>query len=340
MLFSIANRALFRGVLAGAVILAATSACSRSDRTESGSGTTAAALPDTMNDQAASNQTGTAPAAKPSTDAAATSSGDTVGTTARAPVPRAETAEEEAAGYRGMERDTISDTTSAGIAVSADTAAIDADTTAAAAISPDTAATGYGEMARDTSTTAEQADSTAHDGHLGAVVAGGVVGAAAAGQGRDRPDQPESRHDIGAESAASNVEVTGDADPAAQADVAVGPRAKEDTISSKADSLARYHESERVRPPEDSTEILGNVTTNENADSSVDRTDEVGAAAIGGNVTGSQAVSLMTRQGARCIVVDPESDEAVRWDMASTPATLNPCGMGSMNLSKIWTKRK
>jgi hypothetical protein len=66
--------------------------------------------------------------------------------------------------------------------------------------------------------------------------------------------------------------------------------------------------------------------------------DEVGAAAIAGNLTGPQAVSLMTRQGARCIVVDPESDEAVRWDMASTPVTLNPCGLGSMNLSKIWTE--
>jgi len=111
----------------------------------------------------------------------------------------------------------------------------------------------------------------------------------------------------------------------------------------------------RVRPPEDSTEILGNVTTDAAADETADeqvvrpedretvaaseaRTDEVGAAAVGGDVTGAEAVALMSRQGVRCAVVDPEANEAVRWDMSSTPVTLNPCGMGSMNLSKIWTE--
>jgi hypothetical protein len=49
---------------------------------------------------------------------------------------------------------------------------------------------------------------------------------------------------------------------------------------------------------------------------------------------------MMTRQGEQCTVVDPESDEEVRWDMSSTPATLNPCGLGSMNLSKVWTEQR
>ena len=70
---------------------------------------------------------------------------------------------------------------------------------------------------------------------------------------------------------------------------------------------------------------------------SEDRTDAVGAAAIDGTVTGDNAVAMMTRQGEQCTVVDPESDREVRWDMSSTPATLNPCGLGSMNLSKVWT---
>ena len=97
-------------------------------------------------------------------------------------------------------------------------------------------------------------------------------------------------------------------------------------------------ESERVRSPEDSTEILSNVTSYETADEEpVNRTDEVGAAAVAGTLTGAEAVGLMTRQGAQCSVVDPESDEAVRWDMARTPVTLNPCGLGSMNLSKVST---
>jgi len=111
----------------------------------------------------------------------------------------------------------------------------------------------------------------------------------------------------------------------------------------------------RVQPPEDSTEILGNVTTDEAADETADEqvvkpedratvaaaetpTDEVGAAAIGGDVTGADAVALMSREGVRCAVVDPEGNQAVRWDMSSTPVALNPCGMGSMILSRIWTR--
>jgi hypothetical protein len=116
----------------------------------------------------------------------------------------------------------------------------------------------------------------------------------------------------------------------------------------------------RIRPPEDSTEMQGNVSSAESAGvnaadtadeapvgadretqvASEDRTDAVGAAAIDGTVTGDDAVAMMTRQGEQCTVVDPESDEEVRWDMSSTPATLNPCGLGSMNLSKVWTEQR
>ncbi|MDQ3222021.1 MAG: hypothetical protein M3Q75_00860, partial [Gemmatimonadota bacterium] len=61
------------------------------------------------------------------------------------------------------------------------------------------------------------------------------------------------------------------------------------------------------------------------------------AAAIGGEVTGAEAVAVMRREGVRCALVNSEANEAARWDMSSTPVTLNPCGMGSMNLSRIWT---
>jgi hypothetical protein len=61
---------------------------------------------------------------------------------------------------------------------------------------------------------------------------------------------------------------------------------------------------------------------------------------MGGTVTGADAVAMMTRGGERCNVVDPEADEEVRWDMSSTPSTLNPCGLGSMNLSKVWTEKR
>ena len=145
-----------------------------------------------------------------------------------------------------------------------------------------------------------------------------------------------------------------------------------DTITGDAAIAARGADTTgnagRIRPPEDSTEIDGNVSSADStgvnaADTadeapvapearesdtndrdievaSEDRNDTVGAAALGGTVTGADAIALMTRQGERCHVVDPESDEEVRWDMSSTPATLNPCGLGSMNLSKVWTEKR
>jgi hypothetical protein len=160
-------------------------------------------------------------------------------------------------------------------------------------------------------------------------------------------------------SAAGYAEMARDTSAApAQADSAVAIQAGVDTASTDSTATengeaSRIHtdsttavasadsvtESERIRPPEDSTETLGAVTTDETA--SADRTDEVGAAALSsGNVNAADAVALMTRQGAQCIVVSPETAEGVTVDMSDTPATLNPCGLGSMVLSRIWTKKK
>ena len=97
----------------------------------------------------------------------------------------------------------------------------------------------------------------------------------------------------------------------------------------------------RIRPPEDSTEIAGNVTSDKARAEPTSRevpTDAVGAAPIGNAVTGIEAVSLMSRAGARCIVKDDSSD--VWWDMADSPAALNPCGTGTMTLSLVRTGEK
>ena len=161
-------------------------------------------------------------------------------------------------------------------------------------------------------------------------------------------------------------EVTADAGVSADADVAMGAdtldtrdnagrvRPPEDsteilgevTTDTTSTVAAADTISDRVRPPEDSTEMRGNADYAETSDEepvdaaeqeiSEEDPDVAGAAAIESNVTGSEAVALMTRQGARCTVVDPESEEEVRWDMSSTPVTLNPCGLGSMVLSRIW----
>jgi hypothetical protein len=201
-------------------------------------------------------------------------------------------------------------------------------------------------MARDTSTTADQTDTlnvadtagtlearvdTSHategsdSGRGGAVLAAGAAGAAvAAAAGRD--------NDAG---------TNGDrVRPPEEASETRGGVTNNNRSVALADTLA----SERVRPPEDSTELLGNVTTSdEAADETADEQiinpkEEVGAAAVSSDVTGAEAVALMSREGVRCALADPEENEAVRWDMSSTPVTLNPCGMGSMNLSKIWTE--
>jgi hypothetical protein len=183
------------------------------------------------------------------------------------------------------------------------------------------------QASADTSHHAEPSDS----GRAGAVVAAGAAGAAvAAVAGRDNH-------------AATN------GDPVRPPEDASETRGQVTTDDPRAVASAETLDSERIRPPEDSTEILGNVTSYETADeepvdasdqvaASVNRTDEVGAAAVTGTLTGADAAALMTRQGARCSAVDPESDAGVRWDMASTPVTLNPCGLGSMNLSKVWTE--
>jgi hypothetical protein len=138
------------------------------------------------------------------------------------------------------------------------------------------------------------------------------------------------------------------ADTARQTEVAVGDsnagkpaeRMHPDTVSKKADELAK-HEPARVRPPEDSTEVLGKVTTDSagaNADAAA--VGAAGVASTGNIATGADAVALMSRQGKRCVVVASDEDRQVLWDMASSPSTLNPCGTGTMTLPRIWTGEK
>ena len=261
MRFSLFNRLLLLGMLAGFVVLTGY-ACSRPDRAESGSNNSSTVVQD-------SNSSIVQP---------------TTGDTAQSNSPRAETgapSERDAAGYRPMDRDTgnISEQV-------ADSARFTADTSATVD-NP-----GSVEMARDTSTVSDQADTAA--GSDSSVVVS---------------DIPDATNNAG-----------------------------------------------RIRPPEDSTEIPGDVASSDDiADETADEQivtpvapekvaaseapkDEVGAAAVANGVTGAEAVALMSREGVRCAVIDPETNQAVRWDMSSTPVTLNPCGMGSMNLSKIWTE--
>ena len=395
------NRALLRGMLAGAVALAGASACSR-DRADAGRDTTQVGRTGTA--VTPSDTQASATIAAPATDTAAAPARDTaVATATPTPAPAespsateaqdtaAPAAEQDVSGYQAMghvgEADTsvavatdtsvtdtaamttdtsvavaidtmagdtvaiTSDTTSAEMAnAAADTAATaEADTMAQDHAMADTTAAGYEPMARDTSTVLAQGD-TAAPVYTDTTVQAEADTAAIQVQADTTTG---AQTELAVEDQADTVTVVGDTSSIDKP----GPRAKEDTVSRKADSLAQYHEPDRVRPTEDSTEILGNVTTDRaeanaevdaDADANVEAVGDANAEAVGaaqvqptGNIaTGEDAVALMTREGQRCTVVDPEESPEVSWDMASSPATLNPCGTGTMTLPRIWTGEK
>ena len=96
-----------------------------------------------------------------------------------------------------------------------------------------------------------------------------------------------------------------------------GERLEQEVATAEANADTLGADADPIRPPEDSTEVLGKVESTGNA------------------VTGADAVAQMTRQGQDCSIVSGPED--VRWDMALSPATLNPCGTGTMTMPKVVT---
>jgi hypothetical protein len=153
-----------------------------------------------------------------------------------------------------------------------------------------------------------------------------------------------------AESDTANIHVQMDTTTAQSPDtLTVATADSADTASTQSEQAAAQEANAdtlqdnagRIRPPEDSTEIRGNVTGDKDraeATSGEAPTDVPGAAAIGPTVTGIDAVALMSRAGAHCVVKNDSSD--VWWDMADSPAALNPCGTGTMTLSLVRTGEK
>ena len=337
MSVSISNPALLRAILTGVVVFAGT-ACSRPDRAESGRDNSGAVFSDTSSSGQPSGGGTTTGAGS---DTAMGAGSDTATAPAQPSpssqpnTPRSETAPADTAGYSPMERDT---TNASG--QESDSARVTADTTETSS-APDVADTSSTEMARDTSAVADQGDSVA--------TANGDVALQAS-----TDTSTQANADVSADAGVAVADTTSNAGRIRPPEDSTEILGQVTTDSAPAAVRSDSIEMVRVRPPEDSTEILGNVTTNEAVDETADEqvmrpedretvaagtgTDEVGAAAIGGNVTGAEAVALMSREGVRCGVVDPETNEAVRWDMSSTPVALNPCGMGSMNLSRIWAR--
>jgi hypothetical protein len=336
------NRKLLRGMMAGAIAVAGASACSRSDRAQAGRDTTqmgavtpadTQANPSAQPSTAAQPTTGTQPS---SVDTATpTPSGDTSKASRTARTTPAKTGDQDVAGYKAMGQDTSTASSNAGDSAQVSAAVSQPTDTSSntevidtAVTTSDTAATemagAVAPMTRDTSVALAQGD-TATIGDTAVILT--------------QADTTQQ-----AEVALGNEGVGNEADTAATANDSTAAESAErvhpDTVSQKADELAK-HEPDRVRPPEDSTEFRGNVTT-DRAEANADAAP-VGAAGVAstGNIaTGADAVALMTRQGVSCMVPASDENRDLLWDMASSPSSLNPCGTGTMTLPKIWTGEK
>jgi hypothetical protein len=322
MNLSMHNQTLLRGILAGAVVLSGASACSRSDRAGTSRDTTQSGATAVV----PSDSQTSANAPQPSAGAATQPSGDTATATAQTRTPRQRTTpssrrarqdttvksgEAAVSGYRGMEQDSVSTPASdsaspepapTGAASPLDSAGVTSDYALTGdATSADTTSAGDSEMARDTSSAAGRGDTAA------VAVADTTTPA--------ESDTASIKVQLDTTHTDTLTVATADSPDTASAK-------SEPPVAQVANADTLQDNSGRIRPPEDSTEIGGNVTTDT-------------ASAAGGNITGIDAVSLMSRAGARCVVKDDSGD--VWWNMADSPAALNPCGTGTMTLSLVRT---
>ena len=363
------DHAVLRGLLVGAVVLASASACSRPDRAETGNSDNGVIAADTAYTEGQSAVT------PPSGDTTTTAKADTGSGTAPANAPRAATGTSDtesgslqdttAAGYREMERDTSAgmaaprdsarvtadsaDAPSEQSSVAEDTSAASVEMAGAAAVQDSAAnsATGSSELTSDTSTTMASDTSATIASDTSATIASDTSAtpeqsdtAMAAGQVEiATQENADSAGVVDAAVASSDTTVAvGDSANVAK----TGDRLDPVVASAEVNDTLTQPEGTPIRPPEDSAEVYGNVNPDAAAAARTEdaATDEVGAATIGGQVNGADAVALMTRQGVQCIVADPGSAQGAAVDMSETPATVNPCGLGSMVLTRIWTKQE
>jgi hypothetical protein len=346
MHLSIYNRAL---LLATAVAFAGASACSRSDRAEAGRDTTqvgetgVAVTPSDTQGTTATQPARADTASAPASDTATTS--ETATETPKAtPSTRAEVQDSSVAngdqgvsGYRAMEHDTAT------VALG-DSGAVDKPgerlepTEASQQANADTMASDLGRI-RPPEDSSETTDSMPADHAMSDTAAAQEVST----------DTTDADYDAPMARDTSVTLAQGDTTGVAEADISVQTEADTSAISVEVDTTTANEveadtvstATEPIRPPEDSTEVYGqdaDLATVGDANA-----DAVGAAQIqpaGNTVTGAEAVALMRRQGQRCVIVDSEEFRDAQWDMASSPATLNPCGTGTMTLQRIWTGEK
>lgn len=306
------HRSLLSGLLGAAVIVAA--ACSGSDRTVAGRDTTQTANIDSAAVDTQSTAVGTVPGAD---SGAATASRSTQPPDTPTRDTAVESKDQTTPGYQAMQEpagagDTSSrDTDSAEVAGAAATSRIATDAAAA------------------------RADTVA--------VSDSVAGQAESDRVRPPEDSSET---LGAVTGTDTATVSVEADTIATA-------VQEDTIAAHADtSMAVVHTDtstadQQLEVAVDSTEVLGNVTNQEQeaepepTDANADAAAVTAAVQTTGKVaTGAEAVSLMSRGGQPCTVVTGDKSEDAEWDMASSPATMNPCGTGTMTLPRVQLEKE
>jgi hypothetical protein len=355
MLLTIHHRALLRGMLAGAVALAGASACSRSDRADAGRDTTQTGAAVTPSD----TQPGTA--TQPAiTDTASVPAADTaaVAPQTATPSPRARPTRPPAAqdsapqdgqqgvsGYRAMGHDTSATPATGDSAQVSAEVAQPADTAVSADATGDTVATEMAGAAGATDTTAAVPTDTAIVATDTTAVSDSMPADHAMADTAATGVSPDTTT-AGYEPMARDTSVTlaqGDSIGQVESDTAVQTETDTAAIQVQADTTTE------AQTELDSTETLGQAppdqppTDQPNYDVEAvgdANGDVVGAAqvpSIGNIATGADAVALMTREGEPCRVEDSRD---VQWDLASSPATLNPCGSGTMTLPKVQTGEK
>jgi hypothetical protein len=186
------------------------------------------------------------------------------------------------------------------------------------------------DMARDTTTQLGQADTTAPDTSTQVAV--------------DSTSVTDTSTQVAADTAAVQVQI----DTTQQVEMAQRAPADTAAIQAQTDTTAAAQPSEAAPHPAVDTAVQADTgvvasagTTQPQARQQTEagQTDSAtvaAASASSGNMaTGAEAVALMSREGRRCSVVDAEEDRDSRWDLASSPATMNPCGTGTMTLPRV-----
>ena len=378
MHFSIYSRALLRGTIAGAVVLAGASACSRSDRADAGRDTTQTAQTapavqaDSQTVTATQPTQATQPKASDTTAAAQPAPTEIASKKSGTPRPTPK-ADAKVSGYQAMGHDTSTTGLAAGASadssVRTDSVAVGTDSVAVG----DSAQIGKPGDRLDGAEASQQAnaDTSANETEsdrirppedssetIGAAVNSDSAVAGDSEMARDTSSvlaqadtTTETQADTAAETAADTAAIQARVDTTTteqQTEVAVETSA--DTVAVAEDSTQAGKAGERLQPTEAAPEANADTLATETepirpAEDSTEvlgqaDTSAVGAAAVQstGNIATGADAVALVTREGQRCAV--VSDDRDAQDLASSPVTMTPCGTGTMTLPKVQTGEK